>query len=78
MELEPKTERGICLNKILENWQNDPLQAAAAIDKLKRVFLLFSSKIINPITFLDALYGQSVLAEPANMDLMVRTKSMIT
>ena len=63
MDLNPKTETGSRLTIILNEWiQRQPENAA--VDMLKRVFLMYSPKIINEDSFIVALYGQRVVDEP--------------
>ena len=62
MELGLESETGKCLHTVLTNLiKNNP---ESALDKLKRVLIVYSSEIEDPDNFISLLYGQSVLDEP--------------
>ena len=58
MELEPETENGKRLCALLNAWTTR--SPDLAFDKLKRVFILWGSKMIKEDEFIAALYGQGV------------------
>ena len=62
MDLEPATEIGRELTSKLAAWMCKSPEIAS--DKLKRIFVLYSSKIIHDDSFLATLYGQGVVDEP--------------
>ena len=68
MELEPTTYNGRCLVGVLQNWLKKSPEIAHEL--LNRAFCMFALKLENQDDFLDALYGQKVLDEPPNLNVV--------
>ena len=60
MELHPKSENGIRLHTLLESWTKS---SYLEMDKVKRLLIMFASKVVNADSFIAAMYGQKVLDE---------------
>ena len=62
MDMEPQTEDGKVLTELLTSWISKTPELAK--DKIKRLFLMYASKILNEDSFIASLYGQGVVDEP--------------
>jgi len=63
MELEPQSENGKRLLTVLASWFSNFHGAGSVSEKLKRMLLMYASKVRNEDAFILALHGQSVVHE---------------
>ena len=70
MELKLKTGNGELLNELLKNWLKN--SAEIAMDRIKRVLIMFSAQIQNEDEFIAALYGQNV-GDKTPLELVSKT-----
>ena len=71
MDLEPTSDNGLRLIGLLHNWLHKSPDTAHEL--LSRAWCIFAMKLENQEDFVNSLYGQKVLDEPYDWNMVRRT-----